>query len=513
MAAVGGIIAASRASSVDPNTGGSNVLLYAVGAAVIGGTSLFGGKGRVLDAVLGGAVVAVIDNGMGLLGYSAGVKYIVTGVGAAARRQRRRAVPPPRGRHRHRAEPTASRTVMAPACAQDPARRRSAGRTSAPCCGYVHVHGATSRAELTTALGLNRSTIGALTADLTAAGLVSEGRRGRPAGPDDRHWSSGPSRPGSTRTRTRVEVDRLRAARVGLGGAVLDRRELDRPRGDCWPRRSRRRWPASSRRCSSRCRPDAVCVGAGVAVCGMVRRDDGLVRLGPTIGWVDEPIGAALADRAAASTCRSRSATAPTSPRFAEHARGVAVGCDNVIYLYGDVGVGAGIIAGGRRLTGHGGYGGEVGHMVVVRDGTALRAAAPAAAGRPRSASTALLARRRPLRRPGPRRAAGGLRRRRPRRRAGPRRAVRQVGDWLGFGVANLVNIFNPEMVIFGGTMRDLYLAAAAQVRSRLNSNALPRLPRARPAAYPETRRRTRALIGAAELAFERLLADPLDVG
>ncbi|NUR84140.1 MAG: ABC transporter permease [Nonomuraea sp.] len=79
MAAVGGIIAASRASSVDPNTGGSSVLLYAVGAAVIGGTSLFGGKGRVLDAILGGAVIAVIDNGMGLMNYGASVKYLVTG--------------------------------------------------------------------------------------------------------------------------------------------------------------------------------------------------------------------------------------------------------------------------------------------------------------------------------------------------------------------------------------------------------------------------------------------------
>jgi D-xylose transport system permease protein len=79
MASIGGIIAASRANSVDANTGGSNVLLYAVGAAVIGGTSLFGGKGRILDAVLGGAVVAVIDNGMGLMGYSSGVKFIVTG--------------------------------------------------------------------------------------------------------------------------------------------------------------------------------------------------------------------------------------------------------------------------------------------------------------------------------------------------------------------------------------------------------------------------------------------------
>ncbi|MFE3453838.1 sugar ABC transporter permease [Nonomuraea sp. NPDC059194] len=79
IAAVGGIIAASRGASVDPNTGGSQVLLYAVGAAVIGGTSLFGGKGRVLDAVLGGAVIAVIDNGMGLLGFASSEKFMVTG--------------------------------------------------------------------------------------------------------------------------------------------------------------------------------------------------------------------------------------------------------------------------------------------------------------------------------------------------------------------------------------------------------------------------------------------------
>jgi D-xylose transport system permease protein len=80
MASIGGILAVSRASSVDPNTGGSNVLLYAVGAAVIGGTSLFGGKGKVINAVVGGAVIAVIDNGMGLLGFSSGTKFIVTGL-------------------------------------------------------------------------------------------------------------------------------------------------------------------------------------------------------------------------------------------------------------------------------------------------------------------------------------------------------------------------------------------------------------------------------------------------
>jgi D-xylose transport system permease protein len=80
MASIGGILAVSRANSVDPNTGGSNVLLYSVGAAVIGGTSLFGGKGRAINAIIGGAVITVIDNGMALMGYSSGVKFIVTGL-------------------------------------------------------------------------------------------------------------------------------------------------------------------------------------------------------------------------------------------------------------------------------------------------------------------------------------------------------------------------------------------------------------------------------------------------
>ena len=79
LAAIAGMLFASRMNSISPSTGGSSTLLYAVGAAVIGGVSLFGGKGRMRDAILGGFVVAVIDNGMGLLGYGAGIQYLVTG--------------------------------------------------------------------------------------------------------------------------------------------------------------------------------------------------------------------------------------------------------------------------------------------------------------------------------------------------------------------------------------------------------------------------------------------------
>ena len=80
VAAVGAIVYSSKVGSVDPQAGGGNTLLFAVGAAVIGGTSLFGGKGRVRDAIVGGAVIATIENGLRLLGQPAAVVSIVTGL-------------------------------------------------------------------------------------------------------------------------------------------------------------------------------------------------------------------------------------------------------------------------------------------------------------------------------------------------------------------------------------------------------------------------------------------------
>ena len=78
MAALGGIVLASRLRSVDTGAGGGTILLYSIAAAVIGGTSLFGGRGHIKSAVLGALVIASIDNGLGLLGLSAGTKFVVT---------------------------------------------------------------------------------------------------------------------------------------------------------------------------------------------------------------------------------------------------------------------------------------------------------------------------------------------------------------------------------------------------------------------------------------------------
>jgi D-xylose transport system permease protein len=80
VAAVGAIVYSSKVGSVDPQAGGGNTLLFAVGAAVIGGTSLFGGRGKVVHAVIGGLVLAVVENGLGLLKQPAAVVNIITGL-------------------------------------------------------------------------------------------------------------------------------------------------------------------------------------------------------------------------------------------------------------------------------------------------------------------------------------------------------------------------------------------------------------------------------------------------
>ena len=80
MASLGGILYASRLRSVDTGAGGGQIELNAIAAAVIGGTSLFGGRGKTSAALFGAFVIIGVDNGMGLLGLSSGAKFVVTAV-------------------------------------------------------------------------------------------------------------------------------------------------------------------------------------------------------------------------------------------------------------------------------------------------------------------------------------------------------------------------------------------------------------------------------------------------
>ncbi|GGS51979.1 hypothetical protein GCM10010156_08280 [Planobispora rosea] len=469
---------------------------------------------------------------------------------------------------------------------------------------HVHLSGPTSRAELTNRMGLNRSTIMALTADLTAAGLVREEL------PRETRRAGRPSlvvRPESARVYVfafDVGVDRLVAARVGLGGTILDRRETVRRRGPFSLEEVVGPLAAFARQMHRKTRPDTVCVGVAAAFSGGVDRGDGVVRFGPNMGSVDVPFGEEMGRRLGLGLPVAVGNDANLGA-LAEHTRGVGVGCRDLIYLHGDVGIGGGVIVNGTLLGGHRGFGGEVGHMVVNPrgrpcgcgslgcleaevgeralleaagrfgafalqpwDGAQLRDSAPSRDALPREAPSQESLSRESLSRESLSREAlsrdgapstGAV----PPGDAVPSRdgspvpadssspagsplaaevlpstvshaligrdavravvdaadrgdvvaqaALSRVGDWLGLGVANLVNIFNPEMVIFGGMLREVYLGAAAQVRSRLATDALP-------PAREHLRLRTSALgddatlVGAAELAFTKVLADPLEV-
>jgi len=380
---------------------------------------------------------------------------------------------------------------------QDEVRRHNLGSL----LRLLHVNGAASRSDLTALTGLNRSTVGALTTELADAGLVREDT------PVGRGGAGRPSivvRPESQRVYVLaldVGVDHLVAARVGLGGQVLDRRDLLLPRRRHKPAKILNDLERLSRSLLDGAAPDSACVGVGVGVCGVVSREDGLVRFAPNLAWVDVPFGALVADRLATGLPVVVGNDADLGA-VAEHVRGVARDARNLIYLSGEVGVGGGIILDGQLMNGAGGYGGEVGHMVVHPKGKLCRCgargcwetevgedAALAAAGMPGGSVHEMLA----LAAAGDKTACAGL---------------RKVGRWLGIGVANLVNIFNPDVVIFGGLLRRLYPITDPMVRAELaRALAAPRqqVMLAVPALGGDS-----TLLGAAETAFGPLLDDPI---
>ncbi|GGV03300.1 sugar kinase [Actinomadura cremea] len=376
---------------------------------------------------------------------------------------------------------------------------------------FVHLRGPASRATLAESLGLNRSTIMALTSDLTAAGLV---REELPRGPGRR--AGRPSlvvRPESTRVYVlafEVAVDRLVVARVGLGGVILDRREGRRAR-DSDPSELLGTLVAGARSLVRKAERDAVCVGAALGFPGTVRRADDAIMFGPNLDVGDLPLGDALSRRLGlgipVSVCNDANLGA-----LAEHERGTGVGCDNLIYLHGDVGIGGGIIAGGRLLGGDEGFGGEVGHMVVNPGGRRCACGSKGCLEAEVGERTLLfLAGREERPDQVGRDAVRAVVDAADRGDIVAREALHRVGTWLGLGVANLVNVFNPGLVVFGGTLRDIYLGAAAQVRSVLAQGALA-------APRDKVRLRTAALgddttlVGAAEFAFAEVLGDPVQV-
>ena len=377
---------------------------------------------------------------------------------------------------------------------------------------YVHVHGPTARSTLTAVLGLNRSTIGDLTGELVTAGLLRE-EAGRPERVGDSTVASSGGRPSyvvlpeTERVQALaidVGVTHLIVARVGLGGVVLSRRDIPYRRG---PRRVRdvaRSIGQVAHELLTEMGASSTCAGAGAAVPGIVRVPDGLVRQVPNMGWVDVPLAELLSVELGMPVAIGNDADLGV---LAEHVRGAAVDVDDVIYLAGHSGIGAGVFTSGRPLIGHNGYAGEVGHVVVNPDGIECHCGSRGCwetesgeerffelAGRPPGGGLACV-------REIVAAAASGD--------TVAARALTHVATWLGVGVASVVNVFNPEAVIMGGALGEIYAAAGPTVLAALDAAAL-HPPREQLRLLQPAFGNDSSLLGAAELAFTPLLADPL---
>jgi predicted NBD/HSP70 family sugar kinase len=302
-----------------------------------------------------------------------------------------------------------------------------------------------------------------------------------------------------------IAVDSLAAAIVGLGGEVLAHARVDRQRGHTSVEQIAADLAELADGVSARVPRHATTIAIGVAIVAVVRRDDGLVRMAPNLGWVDVPLG----DRLAAVLDTDWPifvANEADLGALAEHRRGAAVEADHVLYISGEVGVGGGIIVGGQPLTGVAGYGGEIGHIPVNPNGldchcgsigcwetevgerALLRRAGHPVDGGGREVEAVLAE------------AAAGD----PTAVA----ALEAVGGWLGTGLAGLVNIFNPELVVLGGLLGRIHPFVAPTVERTIDRLALP-ASRSLVRLVPARLGVDAPLLGAAELALEPLVADP----
>ncbi len=368
----------------------------------------------------------------------------------------------------------------------------------------VHLRGPLSRSELVRHTGLTRSAIRGLIGELVSGDLLTETRSAPDGAPGRPSPLVHPDPDGASVVALEINVDSLAAARVGLGGSIDELRRVDRPRAhvtldEIVTDLVELAEPALASV------PDGGLVGIGVAVAGVVRRRDGLVRLAPNLGWTDVPLGERLAAalRTDASIAVGNEADLGG---LAEHRRGAAIGEANVVYVAGEVGVGGHVTVGGKPLDGAAGYAGEVGHMVVNPGGAAC-ACGSSGCWETEIGERAMLVR-------AGRSPAGGsaavdelidaAMAGEPAARAG----VAHVGTWLGVGIASLVNIFDPTLVVLGGVLGRIHPLVAAELEVALDRNALSasrELVRVTPGALGVDA----PIIGAAELAFEPMLADP----
>ncbi|GAB2838881.1 ROK family transcriptional regulator [Lentzea nigeriaca] len=358
----------------------------------------------------------------------------------------------------------------------------------------LHVAGPSTRASLAAELGLNRSTIKALVDGLAQAGVVAERVPAQRSGAGRPSLLVLPQPHAGVVIAIDVRVEQVAMGFVGLGGEILGR--------DSWNLHHRTRDPGevithiveSARLMADDL--DVTAVGVGVSVPGVVRRSDGHVHEAPNLHWTGVALGKRLE---AVLKLPVQVGNDAELGALAEHVRGAARASSDMVYISADVGVGGGVILSGQPLRGTGGYVGELGHMVVNPRGRrcycgcdgcwetevgepALCRALGLPDDAPRGAVVAAL------------------------RALDDPSLLDEFADWLALGLANIVNVLGPELVVLG----DLYTALPPSLVDSVGAVVQQRSLVSRAVGGTQIVTsplgRDAKLIGAAELAFEPVL-------
>ncbi|HEX7739152.1 MAG TPA: ROK family transcriptional regulator [Marmoricola sp.] len=372
---------------------------------------------------------------------------------------------------------------------------------------HVHRDGQVTRAELTQRLGLSRSTVGALVAHLTQLGLVEEVVPSGGSGVGRPSHVVVPHHQGPFAFGVDIDLTSATVAAIGLGGQILARTVVDTADGQVQPHPDPEdvvaRVVAALDVVWKQGRPGARPCGLGVSVPGTVDRHTGRIGDAPNLGWRDVELAQMLAKEVPDGVPVVLGNDADLA-LLAEHRRGSVRGCEDAVFLMGRGGVGAGIMASGVPLSGRDGHAGEIGHNPLDPSGprchcgkhgclelylgedALLRSAGHEGEG------------------------SGGVSLVFSEARDGRRQALEAVQglvDPLGRALGWLLNTLNPERVVLGGSLADVFELVRAEVAAataRYCFDMRGDLGLVAPALGRDS-----ALYGAAEVGFARLLADP----
>ncbi len=374
---------------------------------------------------------------------------------------------------------------------------------------HVASAGSCSRAQIAAETGLTRGTVSSLVSELIALQLVRE--TGETTSP------RGTGRPGAALELAdvvvgvgiEVNVDYVAVSVEDLTGTVRYSRRSYRDNRSSPPATVLDRLGRAARRALDTALGEGLRpVGVSVAVAGLVEEASGTVVNAPNLAWVDLPVAAELEARLGLPVQIENEANLAA---LAEHWTGAAVGIDDFVCVFGEVGVGGGIVLGGRLFRGFHGFGGELGHVSVDPEGRlcacgsrgcvetlvgvesiARAAGISPVVGRPRSLTDELV-----------RRAEDGA----------PRvvGALDDVGRWLGVALASAFNLLDVRAVVLGGCFGPLAPWLVDGVRSTLEERSLA----ARSGSFlvlPSAFGDIAAVRGAAALPLHRVLDEPWTV-